>query len=267
MSALRVATVNIQNDLSLWPRRRELLIEGLASLKLDLLALQEVRIQEQVAEWLAGRLGFSEVYITPKSDHRGQHEGIAILSRLPIVERDWLDLGSQSRVAQRVTVSHEGRAVVLANAHFYWWAGDSDERTAQVERLIAWLDPLMADSPVVVCGDFNATPDRPAIRRMYQDFESAHKAVHGAEPAYTCPTPLQNISFGRRLRQVIIDLVANKSLKSWRGAIDYVFINHKLTAKDCQVVLDQPAPDNPRLYPSDHFGIMAELELRNDEKS
>ena len=50
---------------------------------------------------------------------------------------------------------------------------------------------------------------------------------------------------------------------NWHGTLDYIFINRGLRAIDCQVVLNQPASHDPRLYPSDHFGLCADLEILN----
>jgi hypothetical protein len=30
---------------------------------------------------------------------------------------------------------------------------------------------------------------------------------------------------------------------------------------DCRVILDRPSPDDPTLYPSDHLGLAATLEM------
>jgi hypothetical protein len=40
-----------------------------------------------------------------------------------------------------------------------------------------------------------------------------------------------------------------------------VFINQHLRVQNCQLILTEPAPNDPTLYPSDHFGIAAELEI------
>lgn len=44
--------------------------------------------------------------------------------------------------------------------------------------------------------------------------------------------------------------------------LDYIFINQHWRVKDCQLILNQPSPDNRYLYPSDHFGLAADLEMR-----
>jgi hypothetical protein len=87
----RVLTINILPDLSLWEERRWLLVDDLSALKPDLIALQEVRIPENNAQWLAHELEIQNVYLSPKSGSAGMKESIAILSELPFEDRSSLD--------------------------------------------------------------------------------------------------------------------------------------------------------------------------------
>ncbi len=66
---IRVATINILNDLSRWDARRVLLAAGLHALSPDLIALQGVRdpLGTSTAHWLAGELGGYSVPIRPKT--------------------------------------------------------------------------------------------------------------------------------------------------------------------------------------------------------
>ncbi|MBD2777952.1 endonuclease/exonuclease/phosphatase family protein [Iningainema tapete] len=41
----------------------------------------------------------------------------------------------------------------------------------------------------------------------------------------------------------------------------HIFVNQHIQVRDCQIILNQPAPSSSTLYPSDHFGIAAVLEI------
>ena len=116
---LRAATVNILNDTSRWAGRRTLLVQGLAALSPDLIALQEVTdpLGQGTAHWLASELGGYSIHACPKTGRGRAREGIAVLSRWPVASHETLDLGSQRRVAQFVRVLVGGRPVVLVNGH------------------------------------------------------------------------------------------------------------------------------------------------------
>lgn len=263
MPTFKIVTINILSDLKLWEKRRWLLSDGLADLKPDLIALQEVSIPANNTRWLADQIGFQHVHLSPKTGDAGKIEGIAILSRLPLEDQSTLDLKTQNRVAQYAWVRLDGQPVLLANGHFLWQPGESPERQRQIERLLEWLEPLAREHPLVIAGDFNSTPDSPAILKMRQHLVSAYAAIHGADPEYTAPTPLPRskwetfrtlLNFIRYIRIKDIDL-------NWRGTLDYIFVNERVQVNDCQIVLDKPSPRDPDLYPSDHLGLMAVLEI------
>lgn len=268
-----VVTINILRDLSRWPERGSLLVEGLAELQPDLIALQEVALPANTAQWLAERLNAGDptgdrkgrpytVHLCPKRNWESKREGIAILSRLPVERETTLDLRSQNRVAQCVKVNLEGRPLVFVNGHYYWLPGESRERVKQVECLLQWFNAVPEDTAIVACGDFNGIPESEAIRRMRTRFASAYAARHGREPEYTCPTPLaRRPELLLDAAKVVLNLLVNRTLQPWRGTLDYIFVRDNLRVVDCEVVLNRPAPHDPTLYPSDHYGLAARLKL------
>ncbi len=267
MTSFTLVTLNILNDRTRWLLRRSILAAQLAELQPDLIALQEVTPQpDNNAQWLADQLGGYEVSYAPFKGEKSHREGLAILSRWPLSNSETLDLQGQSRIVHRAEVLLPTRPVILATTHLFWWPGESTERDQQARRLIDWLAPSN-DQPVIVCGDFNGQPQTRAVRLMSESFASAYALVHGREPEYTCPTPLaigkiENAADAwRATRRKIIAATANRSLKPWRGTLDYIFVNSHVRVLDCQVVLNRPAPDNRRIYPSDHFGLMAQIEV------
>lgn len=269
MPTLKIVTINIFSDLSLWHERRGLIVQGLKALNPDLVSLQEVSLPENNARWLADQIGLQHVYLCPKTGQASKREAIAILSRLPFYSQGMLDLETQNRVAQYVQVRVADHPVIIANGHFFWQPGDSPERQRQIARLLEWLHTLAMDMPVVVCGDFNSTPESPSIRRMRSEFDSAYAAEHGHEPEFTTPTPLPRSKW--ILLQTLLRFIKYIRLGDfklgWQGTLDYIFVNALVQVKDCQLVLNQPAPENPRLYPSDHFGLMAVLDINASSRT
>ncbi|MEN8171697.1 MAG: endonuclease/exonuclease/phosphatase family protein [Chloroflexota bacterium] len=272
MSKLSLITINILNDLSRWRQRRGLLVEQLSECQPDLIALQEVTIQGKSsnAHWLVEQLNKREdtadkpyqVYLCPKTGAFEKKEGLAVLSRLPVNHHERLDLLTQNRVAQAVTFRLEGETLMLVNGHFFWHAGPSPKRLAQVELLLDWLDTQPAEIPVIVCGDFNSEPDTPAVKFMRRYFDSAHLAVHGEEPEYTCPTPLP-LSVKTKLRigaQVLMGQRPSPD-QEWRGTLDYIFVDPRLDTQACDLVLNCSSKHRSDIYPSDHFGLYAQINV------
>ena len=76
----------------------------------------------------------------------------------------------------------------------------------------------------------------------WERFVSAHEAAHGREPEKTWPTPIN-----------VVD-------PSPPGCIDYVFVEGARVV-EAGLAFDKPHPFDPDLFPSDHLGVMARLEV------
>lgn len=134
----------------------------------------------------------------------------------------------------------DGRAVVFVNTHTE--AYDSGVRDAQRDELLDVLRPVAA--PVVVVGDFNATPDAVGMPAPYVDAWTA--AGGRRDGGATCGQ-----SAG---------LADPES--TLRDRIDYVWVRGARVT-GCRVVGDQPRDRTPGhgLWPSDHAAVVADLEL------
>ncbi|MGK7925641.1 MAG: endonuclease/exonuclease/phosphatase family protein [Spirulina sp.] len=261
---LKVVTINILFDLDRWSQRKHLLADGLAATDADVIGVQEVNFNKNTGTWLAKELNYPHVQLVPY-DRFYPHLppfGGAILSRYPFLREERLNLQGQGRYAQRVEIEKDGCAIALCSGHYYWQPGPHRDRVAQVQRLLDWLGELPETTPTVALGDFNGIPEDPAIALMQTRFASAYPAHNGREPDYTCPTPLFNPPWRRKLRLAWLNLIHNRRITPWRGTLDYIFVSHHWTVKACQLILNQPDRRDRTLYPSDHFGIFAELDLK-----
>ena len=259
---LTVATLNILNDVSTWQARGQLIVQELRTLAPDLIALQEVALPANNAQWIADQLSGYTVHLCPKTGSKSEHEALAILSRLPAHDHATLALVHQDRVAQCVTVEHGGQRLTFANVHLYFSLLNDSPRVAQVHRLLAWLPH---DAPVILCGDFNALPTRKSIQLMRARFVSAYATAHGHEPEFTFPSPLHR---GPGLRHSArstllkaIGLAQQRRNAPLRVTVDYIFVDPAIHVQECRIAFHRSDAQNERVYPSDHLGLMAKLEL------
>lgn len=258
-SALSLVSLNLLDDLDLWDQREPLIVRELERLQPDVIAFQEVRLSINNAQTIADKLGGYEVFLCPKTGEQGRRDALAILSRLPVKEHHKFALGRQDRVALRVVIEHEGATWHVATTHTYWHPLDDRTRLHQAQRLIEWLP-----NPGVICGDFNAEPHYPSMLKMKERFQSAHVAIHGHEPTYTCPTPLFRgsgaLNTARRTSLQVAGLVTKGKLESWTGVIDFIFVEPTIKVQDCHVAFNHPAGHDHRMYASDHLGLFAKLQ-------
>lgn len=246
---IRVGTLNCRNTANGWRRRRHVLLPQLVELDPDVIGLQELRRWPSQGGWinraLNDRVGDDAPYGSQRTHKTGVFrlwEGIGVLSRLPIIERDWLDLQIHNRVATHVAVELPGGGVLdFYNTHLS--SKTPEARTAQARLLLQWLAER-AENPQVLVGDFNAHPGEPAIGLLTERLRSAHTAVHGREPDKTVPTPLRGPAQGPE------------------AVLDYIFVNERVDVHDAFVTFERSAPDDPRLVASDHYGLMANVSVR-----
>ena len=168
--SLRIATWNIKHGRGL-DGRVDLArtIEAIGGLEVDVVALQEVdegvrRSGETDQAGVAGReLGMHPVFGS-FMDHQGGRYGLAILSRLAVESvAVWrLSDGHEPRVALAARLAMpDGEKVTVVSVH-YDWVDDDGFRFKQATETMDRIRAL--DTPWIVLGDFNDTPDSRTMR-------------------------------------------------------------------------------------------------------
>jgi endonuclease/exonuclease/phosphatase family metal-dependent hydrolase len=255
LSSFRVVTLNILHDppeLS-WPARASCVQAGLRALHPDIVLLQEVAWPHEQASELAAFLGSSPgsrfaAHITPLITPHGWQEGLAILTRYPLLERDELHYPDAEQFCQRIRLAIGNRAVDVYNTHLDPYS--ADRRREQIRLIVRWMEAQPDTGGIVFGGDLNATPDSDEIGPLRATLRSAHVTVHGREPTGTAPTP-----FGSHRRQQIVP----------PRTLDYLWHSSDLSVTGCRVTFDQPDPHDPSLFASDHYGLVADFRLTSDQ--
>jgi endonuclease/exonuclease/phosphatase family metal-dependent hydrolase len=267
---LRFLTLNLWGENGPWQSRLGLVAEKLQSLLPDVTALQEVRevpgrIGNQ-AELLARERGWHHVF-APSTAWGGGHEGLAVVSRFPIGAHDF-------RVLPHATDT-EGRIVLSARidsdlgeiwVHTTHLAFRESEGAKREDQMLAVDDAVAAhknDNPAVLLGDFNAVPGSDEIRWLtgltslggrracYQD---AWDVMHPGEPGWTWA---RANAYTDRMHWLRAD-----------RRLDYIFVtptrrDRRGTVHSSRLFFDEPVvlPSGERLYASDHFGVVAEVQF------
>src|SRR5512143_99038 len=124
MSTLKVVTLNLWGEQPPLDRRMEVAVEGLRALAPDVVGLQEVRQVPgkvpNLAETLGAALGMYH-YFEPATPWGGGEEGLAILSRAPILARRVHELPhalpTERRLVLGVTVESAAGPVDVWTTH------------------------------------------------------------------------------------------------------------------------------------------------------
>ncbi|HEY7955285.1 MAG TPA: endonuclease/exonuclease/phosphatase family protein [Polyangia bacterium] len=271
MQTIRVATINLWGDQPPLEARMRGLADGLGALDADLIALQEVRqipgVLPNQAETLARALGMNCRFAvaTPNVSfgHCGD-EGLALLSRFPFaaqsIERELPHAtADERRILLGAIVETPAGALAAFTTHLTYRLTDGLKREDQVAAAEALVAETPSDLPKVWMGDFNAAPEADEIRFLrglhslagrrvfYQD---AFAAMHPGEDGFTWARANPHVE---RLRWLAPD-----------RRIDYIFVSAERRdgrgrVQGCRIALDRP--DASGCFPSDHFGLVAEVRV------
>jgi endonuclease/exonuclease/phosphatase family metal-dependent hydrolase len=244
---LHVATLNILNLADRWPERQGLIYADMAALQPDVLALQEV-VYVMHQDRLIGAAGRG-TYATTRGWAGRPEYGNSLLVRQPLQgeAENRLDLGLQ-RSALRVRLALPGGAVVVvAVTHLHHPPQGHIERERQAQALLSWLQDGPEADATILAGDFNAGPNEPTYARIAAaGYRSAHREAHGREPERTWPSGL---------------IAPAMDTEGGPNCLDYIWVRGAVRVIDCRLVFDRPDVADPTLYPSDHFGLAAHLEI------
>jgi endonuclease/exonuclease/phosphatase family metal-dependent hydrolase len=247
MDRLYVATFNILNLADRWAERLPLILADMAALQPHLLGLQEV-VYVMQQDRLIGAAG--EGHYAAIRGWAGRPEyGNSLLMREPLVGRDFgrIDLGLQRAAHRTVIDLPAGSTVIVAVTHLHHAVPADAERDQQTTTLLDWLTDAPDAHATIVMGDFNADPDEPAYARMVgAGFRSAFAEANGAEPPVTWPSGLQAPAM---------------DTDGEPGCLDYIWVRGAVRTSDARLVFDRPSPEDPTLFPSDHLGVAAHLEI------
>jgi endonuclease/exonuclease/phosphatase family metal-dependent hydrolase len=246
---LTVMTMNVnlyEEKHGPWPKRRRVIEDAARDAFVDVLALQAVRRHKDVeggidqGAQLANALSFEQRCFRPA--HRrtdGSEDGVAIVSRLPLEASVAKGLSTREgtldpwpRVMVRVEVQAPTKSVFLVNAHLSWVPEQNEDN---VTELIAFLHEQ--PSRTILVGDFNATPDAPAIGRLRDaGFVDAWRRLRPGEAGYTFESSLPD------------------------KRIDYVLVSSDLAPRLEDIRLAATGTfDGAR--GSDHLGVVVNLDL------
>ena len=247
MDRLHIATLNIRNLADRWSERLPLILADMAALQPDVLGLQEVVFVMQ-QDRLIGAAGEGRYGAIRGWAGRPEY-GNSLLVREPLAGADVerLDLGL-GRAAHRARIDLPGGTTVLvAVTHLHHAIDAAVERDRQAGALLDWLASAPTADAVIAMGDFNAGPSEPTYARMTAaGFRSAYAEANGTEPAVTWPSGLQAPA---------MDTDGDPD------CLDYIWVRGAARVESARLAFDRPDAHDPTIYPSDHVGISARLEI------
>jgi endonuclease/exonuclease/phosphatase family metal-dependent hydrolase len=261
---LRVLTLNVWNDSGPWPLRAERIRGWLDRLSPDLVAFQEVlqSSERDLARELVGERGYELSFAKASNFWKspGEAFGNAIASRWPIAKSDVLPLpdrgDGEARCALLCHIDSPHGALRFACTHLNWkfHHGAVRERLVVALADFARAQRVHRGFPTIVAGDFNAEPDSDEIRYMTGRHSIDGRSVYWNDAWLVAGRDGDGVTWSNR------NAYARTALEPERR-IDYIFVDYPLRdgrglVESCRVVCND---ERAGVWPSDHFGVYAEL--------
>ncbi len=254
---LRVMTFNVrypavEDGDNVWEKRRDLVVETIRRHAPDVIGTQELFALQ--ADYITGKLPeYAWFGIGRRGTHEDEHMGVFYRKdRLRVGESGnfWLSEEPEKPGSMSWNVSlprmvpwalfettESGKAFYFYNTHFAHREQDEQARTRSAELIAGRIGKLPAAVPLVLTGDFNTRPDSEAHRRLMAALQDAWQA--GAQRSGPEST-FHGFSGEPR-----------------SGRIDWILFRGFAAPSSVKTIADHR---NGR-YPSDHFPVIAELDL------
>ena len=284
--SIRVGTYNIRNSRSdrntpnAWNERKDDLIDLVCKLDLDVFGLQEVRPDQaacirarmEAYEFVGDhreadrKTGEASPVCYRKERFTSLDSGTFWLSETPDVPASKSWGTAYTRICSYVILKDKatGKRFCFANTHTDNVSALAREKGMRL--IIERMRKLVADAPIVFTGDHNCRENaKPSLavsevlrnalyetktppQGPWRTFEgwSWRDTEVSAEEALACPAEVRNA-------------VKGPSRKRFGARIDYIYVSPGIKVLDYRTVNDPRR--GKKLYPSDHFPVVATIEL------
>ncbi|VXC94659.1 endonuclease/exonuclease/phosphatase family protein [Sphingomonas sp. AX6] len=233
-----------------WPNRRDHFIHTLRDADADIVGTQE--LHKVQGDYIIQKLPLYSWFGIDRRGGRGdEHMGVFFRrDRLRVVDLGNFWLSDTPNVPGSISWGHpyprmvtwglmeriaDAKRFYLVNTHFAYRVEDVDARRRMAEAVAAFVATLPSDVPVVVTGDFNATPQEPAYAVLTAKLADAWTATADRSG----PENTFHAFKGKADRR--IDWILSRGLETRRAWTI--------------------AESRRGRYPSDHFPVVADLRF------
>ncbi len=152
----------------------------------------------------------------------------------------------------------------------------ADERMRQARNSLDFIDQVAGSDPCLLVGDFNAGPDKPEVAYLRDNggFKDSYDAAphHGEKCLSWNPQANTNQAnyYGgqyipcRRSSKKYLYFRMFEDFNRQARRIDYILFRGRVQADSHQLAMNRALNG---IHTSDHFGVVADLVFRNDNRS
>ena len=257
---MKIATYNIWNDENTLELRTKQILEEIRKVDADIIGLQEVS-----TNFYKNHLATESGYVHHSfMQYPGEEEGLAILSRYPLIFQEALFGREQyaNSLAMNVFFMVEGVRFSLTNVHLPWDSvGKREQQILAVDR---HLKEQNADFHILL-GDFNGD-----IGSSVDRFLCGDRTLHGCE----ANPPWNDLAraFAARMGEAVKPTLDTVNNPRWAGkksiyapeVMDRIYIRDHWYEMELESVqlFGTEVSKVTGYAASDHYGVVAEVNFR-----
>jgi endonuclease/exonuclease/phosphatase family metal-dependent hydrolase len=243
LTSLRVATFNVWFDAFERDKRREAVLAILEAEAPDVIALEEVTQPFLDAlldtPWVRSQYAVSRVQLDPTVRY-----DVVMLSRLPVARsKVHILTSSMGRMLHTLELETTDGCITVGAIHLESMRQMTPTRLVQIDECI----PVLCSAPTAIwVGDFNAAPSSEEDQRIRAAFRDAWDELV-QEPGYT--------------RDTTVNAMLARVKDDRHQRIDRVFLKSEAYGpSSIRMLGTEPIEGTAgQVFPSDHFGLIAEL--------
>ena len=243
---LSILTYNVLYDRDQWAVRKAALMQVINTHQSDIMAFQEV------SPWFISTLKaqpWSKNYHFSTHGHQGAPGGLLVLSTMPIQKTSVLNIPSvQGRRALLVKLKwSDTQSISLVNVHLDSYLKDGPSRARQIQA----VEEAVRDAPMAVfLGDMNfGDGEQPETRTLASSWQDPWLVLHPKENGWTWD----------RQRNPMADKGSFKGEGNRR--LDRILYRASWRPTSIMRLGDAAVESNPNVFPSDHFGVVAQFDV------
>jgi endonuclease/exonuclease/phosphatase family metal-dependent hydrolase len=263
VKSIRIVTLNLWNGQRGVEQRMEVLLPQLLALQPHVVTLQEVIEKPGVMQQghlIASAMRAEYRFACVDAESVGGPIGNAIVSRLPITGERRLTLPGpphDRRGALRCEVTTPAGRVSVVTTHLSWELDAPHIREQQVLALDEFARANPGELPTLMTGDFNCTPDSLVHQFLTGRASLAGRGTYWRDCFQRRHPHSDGFTWSVRNPYVARSVERNRR-------VDYVFVGPMKDGgpgaiQHARVVMDLSGDDS--IFPSDHFGVFAEIAL------
>lgn len=258
---MRIATYNIWNENKGMGNRFDQLVNEINRVDADIIGLQEVTSY------------FYETYLAPNDNYpfhiygrySDEDEGLAILSKFPILQSCFLHSSKEYGFSKALSILLEAddKKISFTNLHLPWDSALEKER--QICEIDRYLHTNLDQSGLLILvGDFNG-----GMNSSIHRYLTGEQSLNGyeANPYWDELATGYSAICGKPIKPTL-DTLTNPRWQGWKSAypptvtdriytMEYLY---DISLESLDVFGTTVSPNNG-LAPSDHYGVVADIEF------